>query len=62
MTYDNPYPECEWCKDLGDCPCPDVDSDGLGSMMCPDDCPKAIDIMKATLKKKKQLRKQIKEN
>ena len=62
MTYDNPYPECEWCKDLGDCPCPDVANDGLGSMMCPDNCPKPILVMKATLKKKKQLRKQIKEN
>jgi hypothetical protein len=62
MEDDYPYHECKSCKDLGDCPCADIDDDGLGSPMCPDNCPKPILVMKATLKKKKQLRKQIKEN
>lgn len=62
MNSDDPYWECEWCKDLGDCPYPEVAQDGMGSPMCPECCPRPIEIMKATLKKKKQLRKQIKQN
>jgi hypothetical protein len=49
----DPYEECKDCKDLGDCPKPDVAEDLMGSPMIPDCCPKPIDVMKATLKKHK---------
>jgi hypothetical protein len=49
----NPYPECEDCKTLKDCPHPDIQDDLLGSKMIPDCCPRPIDIMNATLKKRK---------
>jgi hypothetical protein len=51
-----PYPECTKCKDLGDCPCPDVDEDGLGTPLPPDSCPCPISVIKETLKKRKKLR------
>jgi hypothetical protein len=50
----NPYPECVKCKDLGDCPHPDIEMNCLGTPMCPDCCPRPIDIMKETLKKRKR--------
>lgn len=54
MENDNLYPECEWCQNLGNCPHPDVAQDMMGTPLCPDNCPKPNQIMKATLKKKKQ--------
>jgi hypothetical protein len=53
MGYKNPYPECENCKTLGDCPHPDVAQDLLGSPMPPDLCPRPLTIMANTLKKRK---------
>jgi hypothetical protein len=51
--YNPPYDECETCKELGDCPHPDVQEDMMGTPMPPDSCPKPIDIMNATVKKHK---------
>ena len=56
MKSENPYPECETCKDLGDCPHPEVAQDGMGTNMTPDCCPKPIEVMKATVKKRKLFR------
>ncbi len=56
MESDLPYPECEDCKDLGDCPHPEVENNLMGTPMTPECCPKPIDVMKATLKRKKLLR------
>lgn len=51
-----PYAECENCKDLGDCRHPDVQVDGMGSVLPPDCCPKPIDVMKEAVKKRKNIR------
>lgn len=55
-----PYPECEKCRSLEDCKHPDVDRDGMGSALPPDCCPKPIDIMRATEKKRRALREGLK--
>jgi len=60
---DNPYPQCDKCRTLEDCPCPDLgDENQMSLPMIPDICPKPIIIMKATLKKHKYNHKLIKEN
>jgi hypothetical protein len=48
-----PYPECENCKEIGDCPHPDCEDNGFGSVMPPDSCPKPMKIMADTFKKRK---------
>jgi len=53
MKTSNPYKECDTCKDLGDCPQPEVARDGMGSPLPPDVCPRPIEVMNATLKKRK---------
>jgi hypothetical protein len=53
-TDDYPYEECKHCKTLTDCPYVEVALDGLGSPLPPANCPKPIEVMKATLKIKKQ--------
>jgi hypothetical protein len=53
MRNKEPYPECKTCKDLGDCKHPEIAEDMLGSPLPPDNCPKPIEIMINTLKKKK---------
>jgi hypothetical protein len=50
---DYPYEACKTCKTLGDCPFPEVAMDGMGSPLPPECCIKPIDIMNATLKKRK---------
>lgn len=55
---ESPYEECEWCKTLEDCPHPDLNTNNLMALpMCPDICPKPIDVMIATRKKHKLMRK-----
>jgi hypothetical protein len=49
----NPYPECEKCKTLADCPHPEVAQDLMGSPMPPEVCLKPIDVMRETLKTRK---------
>lgn len=56
MDCDNPYPECKECKDLGDCKHVDVALDGLGTPLPPSECPRPIETMKNTLRKRKRLR------
>ncbi len=51
-----PYEECETCKDLGDCKHVDVAIDGLATNLPPDCCPKPIEVMKCSLKKRKSYR------
>ncbi len=53
---DDPYPECAACKTLGDCPHPDVAQDMMGSPQPPEVCLKPIDVMRDTLKKRKEFR------
>jgi hypothetical protein len=58
MKAENPYKECEKCKTLEDCPHPDVQSEvGMSLPMPPDCCPKPIDVMKATLKKREKYKR-----
>jgi hypothetical protein len=54
MQTNYPYPECEVCKDLGDCKHLDIALDGLGTPLPPEICQKPIDVMKATMKKRKK--------
>lgn len=49
----DPYPECKNCKDIGDCKHPDVTMDGFSSPLPPEVCLRPIEIMKNTLKKRK---------
>jgi hypothetical protein len=53
MEKENPFPECIDCKDLGDCPSPEVAQDLMGSPLPNSACPKPLDIMKATVKKRR---------
>ena len=53
MESENPYPECEKCKELGDCKHVEVAQDLMGSPLPPDSCPRFLDVMKATVKKRK---------
>jgi len=60
---DNPFPQCDSCKTLADCPHPDVgDNDGMSLPMIPDCCPRPMEIMEATLKKHKLHHRLIREN
>ncbi len=56
MKVDDPYKECAKCKEIGDCPHPDVSDDMMGSPMPPDVCMRPIEIMNSTLKKRKNKR------
>jgi hypothetical protein len=51
-----PYKECEHCRDLGDCPHPEIAQDMMGSVLPPESCLKPMEIMKETLKKRKNAR------
>jgi hypothetical protein len=53
----NPYWQCEKCKDLSDCPCPEISLDMFGVPLPPDVCPRPMDIMKETEKNRKLLKK-----
>jgi len=53
MKTNNPYKECLFCKDLGDCPHPDVSNDTMGVPLPPDEYPKPIEIIKQTINKRK---------
>jgi hypothetical protein len=53
MEKSYPYPQCSTCKVLDDCPHPDLSDGDLSLPMIPDECPRPIEIMKATLKKHK---------
>ena len=52
-TQDFPYEACKTCKTLGDCPCPEVIEDGMGSPLPPESCPRPLEIMRDTTKMKK---------
>lgn len=53
QSSDNPYKECAECRTIADCPHPDVANDLLGTPLPSDCCPRPIDIMNETLKKKR---------
>lgn len=53
QSSDNPYKECAECRTIEDCPHPDVANDLLGTPLPSDCCPRPIDIMNETLKKKR---------
>ncbi len=61
MRNEYPYPECATCKTLCDCKHPDVALDGLGSPLPPDVCPRPIEIMRETEKKRKKMREGLHE-
>jgi len=48
---ENPYPQCKTCRDLSDCPHPEISEDLLGRPLPPDNCPKPNKIMAQTEKK-----------
>lgn len=48
-----PYKECEDCRDLGDCRHLEIAEDMMGSPMPPNNCPRPMDILKETYKRKK---------
>ena len=54
MKNDPPYKECEQCKDLSDCKHVDVATDGLGTVLPPDNCPKTNKIMAETEKRRRR--------
>jgi hypothetical protein len=56
MEQTNPYPECEKCKTLGDCPYRVVLDDGMGSVMPPSDCNRFTDVLRETVKERKRKR------
>jgi len=62
LKSEYPYKECKTCKDLSDCPEPEVGDGAMSLPMIPDCCPRPIDIMKATLKKNIVRHKLIKSN
>jgi len=51
-----PYEACKTCKTLGDCPFPEVAMDGMGSPLPPECCLNPIEVMNATLKRKRNER------
>ena len=55
MSKNKPlYKECETCKDLSDCPAPDISEDLLGRPLPPDGCPKPNKIMAQTEKRRRK--------
>jgi len=52
-TNENPYIECELCKDLGDCKHVEVAEDMMGSPQPPDNCPRGMEILKKLYNKRK---------
>jgi len=56
MITSDLFPECAKCKTLADCPAPDVAHDLRGTPLPPEGCPRQAEIMKNTLKKKKDAR------
>lgn len=52
--YTDPFPECEKCKTLADCPSPDVIADGMGSAVPPECCIRYYAVMKETYKTKRR--------
>ena len=54
MKNENPFPECSKCRDLSDCPEPDISQDLLGRPLPPQCCPKPNKIMAQTEKRKKR--------
>lgn len=54
MKNGDPYPECKTCKDLSDCPKPDITDDLMGSPLPPNECPKANKIMAQTEKRRRK--------
>jgi hypothetical protein len=48
-----PYEQCGECKTLDDCKHKDLPLDEVGLPMPPDACPKAIEVMRRTLNKRK---------
>jgi len=56
MEKNNPFKECETCKTLADCKHVNVAQDMMGTPMPPDNCPKPIEVIRQTLKLKKQKR------
>ena len=55
-----PYPECETCQVLDDCPCPQISDNPFCSPMPPDNCPFPIEIMKRTIKKHRLIKRESK--
>jgi len=53
MKNETPYWQCEKCKDLSDCPAPDILQDLLGTPLPPDECPKPNKVMAQTEKRRK---------
>jgi len=49
---DFPFNECKLCRTLDDCPNPDLPTDELGMSLPPDECPKPMNIMRRTLRKR----------
>jgi len=56
---ENPYKECEFCKDLGDCPEPEISEDLLGRPLPPNSCPKSNKVMAQTEKRRRKYERDI---
>jgi hypothetical protein len=54
MNEEYPYPECATCKSLLDCKHVEVQRDGLGTPLPPQLCPRPMDILKESFKRKKR--------
>ncbi len=57
-----PFDECRECQSIKDCPHPEVELDGLGSPIPPDDCPRFTDIMKTIVEQQRLLHELIRRN
>lgn len=53
---DHPFPDCNHCKTIEDCPHPDVDTNFFGSPLPPDCCLRPWEIMRNTEKEQKKKR------
>ena len=52
MKPKDPFPECKVCKDLSDCPCPDVEDLGdCSNPLPPNSCLRPMEVMRETHKK-----------
>ena len=54
MKNEYPYWQCTNCKDLSDCPAPDISQDFLGTPLPPDGCPKPNKVMEQAEKRRKR--------
>jgi len=56
MENEYPYKQCEVCRTIADCPHPSIADDMMGTPIPPPECPKPMDVIKATANLRKKWR------